>query len=257
MEDYANQRYNLDKAFSQFMGLYQAICREGGLVYILPSRGNFQDQTFVANLGCYLPHITNNNTILLSKFKSAPRVGEELVGLDFFLDMEYNVIQPDTTFEGEADLKYLRDNIYVGGYGIRTDLRTHHWLMDITGAEVIPIEMDDEGLYHFDCMFLPLTSQKALVATSAMKPADLRKVEKLVEVIDVPREYLYNAWTNCLVMGNKVLYGPSPPSKPDIGKTFSEFIIKAGFEPVLVNLSEFELSGAGLSCFILHLNYWK
>jgi N-dimethylarginine dimethylaminohydrolase len=166
--------------------------------------------------------------------------------------MGYNLIKPVTTFEGEADLKWLRDNIYVGGYGIRTDIRTHYWLEDVTGAEITKIEMNDGGLYHFDCMFLPLTHEKALVATQAIKPDDLRKLEKLVEIIPVPVSYLYFAWTNCLVFGKEVLYGPATP---ELGNAFGDYISKYGYEPIIVELTEFEKSGAALSCACMHLNY--
>ena len=250
MEYHRGKPYNYALAFQQWMGLYTYLAKDY-LVYLLPSYGNFQDQVFVANLGCYLPHM-QEDTILLSNYTSEPRMGEDEVGLEFFDLMGYDVIQPSTKFEGEADLKWLRDNIYISGYGIRTEKATHTWLENMTGAEVVSIEMSDPGLYHFDCMFLRLTHDKALVATKAVKQRDMKKLEKLVEVIDVPEDSLYDAWTNCLVLGNKVLMSPA---NADIGKAFSAFITKQGFEPVVIDLSEFEKSGAALSCCIMHLNY--
>jgi N-dimethylarginine dimethylaminohydrolase len=250
MENYRGQPYNYTLAFKQFMGLYNYLAKDY-LVYLLPSYGNFQDQVFVANLGCYLPHM-QRDTILLSNYTSEPRQGEEEIGLEFFDLMGYDVIQPTMKFEGEADLKWLRDNIYVGGYGIRTEGTLHNWLSDLTGAEIVSIEMSDQGLYHFDCMFLPLTQEKGLVATKAIKQRDLKKIEGIIEVIDVPEASLYDAWTNCLVLKNKVLMSPA---NSQIGSAFADFIAKQSFEPVLIDLSEFEKSGAALSCCVFHLNY--
>jgi N-dimethylarginine dimethylaminohydrolase len=251
MDEYAGKAYDYDVAFEQFQTLYSWLSRES-IVYLLPSKGNFQDQVFVANLGCYLPHITDKETILLSNFKSPPRIGEEIVGLDFFESMGYNVIRPSSKFEGEADLKYMRDNLYIGGYGIRTDIRTHYWLAEKTGADVISVEMTDEELYHFDCMFFPLTDKKALAVTSAMKREDVRKLEKVVELVAIPPQFMYNSWTNSLKFGNKILY--SPTSHENI-EDFLKFVPSIGYEPVLIRLNEFEKSGAGLSCMVLHLNH--
>ena len=246
MEAYRNQKYDYNKAFAQFMKMYSYFTQHG-LVYVLPSDGDFQDQTYVANVGCYLPHV-RNDTVVLANFKSEPRRGEELIAKPFFQGLGYTVVKPSTTFEGEADLKWLRDNIYVGGYGIRTDRDTYRWLEETTGAEITTVEMYDGGLYHFDCMFLPLTKEKALVAVSAIRPEDLRKLEKLVEIIPVPNEYLYDAWTNCIVYGKTVMGSPAHPE-------WCDFIAKQGMEPVRFDLSEFEKSGAAASCLVMHLNY--
>jgi N-dimethylarginine dimethylaminohydrolase len=252
MEKYAAEKFNYEVAFEQFTKLYRYLANKG-LVYFLPNSGNFQDQTYVANLGCYLPSV-ENPTILLSNFKSEPRKGEDKVGLEFFKMMKYNVWQIVAyTFEGEADLKWLRGNVYVGGYGIRTQKDVYNYLNEYHGTQILPIEMCDEKLYHFDCSFLPLTATQALVATSAVKLDDLRELEKLVDIISVPKEYIYDAWTNGLVFGKRVLHMPNMAG--DCGKKFSELMEKHGYEPVLIDLSEFEKSGAALSCMVMHLNY--
>lgn len=254
MEKYANEKYNYTVAFEQFTKLYRYLANKG-LVYFLPSDTTncYQDQVYVANVGCYLPHL-KEDSILLSNFKSEPRQGEEQVALDFFQSMGYNVLSTEpATFEGEADLKWLHSNVYVGGYGIRTDRRVYDSLEKDLGAKVITVEMTDPKLYHFDCSFLPLTATQALVATSAIKKKDLRKLEQVVDIISVPKEYVYDAWTNGLVFGKRVLHMPNMAG--DCGKNFSELIMKHGYEPVLIDLSEFEKSGAALSCFVMHLNF--
>jgi N-dimethylarginine dimethylaminohydrolase len=252
MEKFRGIPYDHDIAFRQFMELYSELTEQGGLVYVLPSVGNFQDQTYVANLGCYLPHVTAADVIILANFKSEPRQGEDEVGLAFFQQMGYTILRPMTTFEGEADLKYLRENIYVGGYGIRTDLRSYNWISEATDAKIIPIELDDPRLYHFDCVFLPLSGDKAMVATTALKSADVRKLERYVDIISVPEKYVHDAWTNGVMIGNEVLH---TEINRESDRAFRNFVIKYGYEPVLIDLSEFEKSGAALSCMVLHLNY--
>ena len=65
---------NRPKAYKQFMDLYNFIAGQS-LVYLLPSAGDFQDQVYVANLGLQLPHIKDENHVLLSNFTSVPRRG--------------------------------------------------------------------------------------------------------------------------------------------------------------------------------------
>lgn len=161
-----DRKIDYDKAFVQWMDLYNYIA-SAGLVYVLPSTGEFQDQVYVANLGIYLPHISDP-TVIISNFKSVPRQGEDKVGSLFFKLMRYRVFQPETTWEGEADLKYLRDNIYVGGYGIRTDPATYKWMAKKFDMEIIPVRMSDDYLYHFDC--LCIGGRSIIITDSGIKP---------------------------------------------------------------------------------------
>ncbi len=87
--DAINKMYaSMVETYKQFMDLYNFVAG-GALVNLLPSEGNFQDQVYVANLGIYLPHIKNENHIILSNFTSDPRKGEELVGEKYFNQMGY------------------------------------------------------------------------------------------------------------------------------------------------------------------------
>ena len=79
---------NKEKAYLQFMDLYNFMAGSA-LVYLLPSYGDYQDQVYVANLGVYLPNITDSNNVVLSNFTSKPRQGEEKAGKPFFKLMNY------------------------------------------------------------------------------------------------------------------------------------------------------------------------
>jgi N-dimethylarginine dimethylaminohydrolase len=252
MEPHKDAKYNYDAAFAQFLDLYHSVCQDS-LVYLLPSEGNYQDQPYVANLGCYLPHIKDKDVILLANFKSEPRKGEDKVGKKLFRSMGYKVHQPPFCWEGEADLKYIRDNIYVAGYGQRTDLKAHQWMRDHFGMDVIGVEMTDPRLYHLDCLFFPLTSHKALVATSVLSRDSVKKLEQVVEIVEVPDKFVFDGWTNNVRIGNRIYHSPAR-TEGSVGAA-KELFVSLGFEPVIIDLWEFEKSGADLSCMIMHLNY--
>ena len=250
MEEIQDRSIDYSVAFAQFMKLYQYVSRHA-LVYILPSEGKFQDQVYVANLGLYLPHA---DAILLANFRSTPRIGEEMVGRKFFHSMGYDVFRPPSNWEGEADLKFLRENIYLGGYGIRTDPRAHDWMRRTLGMEIVSVRMTDQRLYHFDCVCFPITGEKVLLATSVLSKEDVHKVEKVAEVVPVPPELVYKGLTNCVRIGRTVLYALSERDRKHLDRIEKLFAVH-GLMVETFCLSEYEKSGADLSCMMMQLTY--
>lgn len=250
MDDEA-EPYDMDRAFDQFMGLYKALATKGGLVYILPSGwSQLQDLPYVANIGAALPH--RPEIMLLSNYTSPPRQGEDILGARFFSEIGFQVHQTPTKWEGEADLKYLRDNIYVGGYGQRSERSSFVWMEDTFGLEVTMVELSDEKLYHLDCSVFPLTGEKLLVATSCFTPEEMRSLEAIAEIVSVPPKNIYDGWTNSVRIGKTILSNVTDqPAKGALARLLG----KHGFSVEPVDLGEFDKSGADLSCMVCHLNW--
>ena len=254
---------NRPKAYKQFMDLYNFVAG-GSLTYLLPSEGNFQDQVYVANLGIYLPHITGENHIVLSNFTSDPRRGEELVGEKFFNQMGYKTAISPYKWEGEADLKYLYDNVYIGGYGIRSNIKSYEWMEEQYNMDIIKVAMVDEYLYHLDCSIFALNQDQTLVCTELFDPSELSEIEKHTEIIDVDIEDALGGMTNSVRMGNMILCASNISEMKKTHEYYEsekhkiasleKICSNAGMEPVIFNLSEYTKSGALLSCLIMHLN---
>ena len=117
------------RAMTQFLEMYRYLASDA-LVYVLPTpRGcELQDLVFTANLGIVLEHVAEQDVVVLSNFTSEPRRGETAVGEQFFSMMGYRTYVPAGRFEGEAELKHLHDNVYVGGYGQRSERETYEWM---------------------------------------------------------------------------------------------------------------------------------
>ena len=254
---------NRPKAYKQFMDLYNFMAGQS-LVHLLPSEGNFQDQVYVANLGLQLPHIKDENHILLSNFTSDPRKGEELVGEKFFQQMGYQTHISPYKWEGEADIKYLYDNVYIGGYGIRSNIKTYEWMEENFDMNIIKVAMTDEYLYHLDCSIFALNNDQTLVATELFDPEELRAIEQHTEIIPVDIEDALGGMTNSVRLGNMVLCASNiaemkksheyyEAEKHKI-ESLEKICSDAGMEPVIFNLSEYMKSGAMLSCMVMHLN---
>ena len=168
-------------------------------------------------------------------------------------------------WEGEADLKYLYDNVYIGGYGIRSDIQAYEWMEQEFDMNIIKVEMVDDYLYHLDCSIFPLTKDKTLVCTEMFTPEELAQISQYTEIIDINVDDAFNGITNSVRLGNMILCASniSELTRADENyeaekakiNTLEKICFNEGLEPVFFNLSEYMKSGAMLSCMMMHLNY--
>lgn len=260
-----DRRVNQKAALSQFMTLYQFMAH-GSLVYLLPTPANcgLQDLVFTANLGIVLTHLPDKNTVVLSNFTSEPRRGEEQIGKQFFESMGYKVRISPHRFEGEAELKHLNDNVYIGGYGLRSDHETYDWMEREFDMKIIKVEEVDEYLYHLDTTIFPLTREKTLVCTELYKKREILEIENHTEIVDVSADDCYSGVCNSVRMDNTILNASNIQDLHRGTKEFDDELAKNrrlediaaenGFEPVFFNLNEYLKGGALLSCKVMHLN---
>ncbi len=259
------RQVNHKRAMKQFLDLYYFMASQA-VVQILPTPADcrLQDLVFVSNLGIVLPHLPGSDTVIISNFRTAPRFGETEVGVIFFTSMGYTVHVPPHIFEGEAELKHLHDNVYIGGYGLRTDPRALEWLEKEFDMKIIKIETHDGNLYHLDCKVFPITKTQTLVCTSVCTPEVIKAIERETEIIDVSLNDAYRGITNSVRMHNMIL-NATHISELKAGteiynnelhknRSLEDITARLGFEVCYFNLSEFIKGGALLSCLVMHLN---
>jgi N-dimethylarginine dimethylaminohydrolase len=256
---------DLDRAARQFLQLYHFLASEA-LVYVLPTpRGcTLQDLVFTANLGIVFEHLPGRSTVVLSNFASPPRRGETAVGLGFFQAMGYDVHVAPFHFEGEAELKHLHGNVYIGGYGMRSDRRTYEWMADAFDMRIVQVEETDPYLYHLDCTIFPITREDTLVCTEAFEEDELLAIEKVTNVIDVSLDDCYAGICNSVRLGNIILNASNVhelaagtddyESERNKNRKLEDLAIALGFEVAFFNLDEYAKGGGLLSCLAMHLN---
>src|SRR5262245_65815834 len=187
MEDLSSDRRQPDfrRAAVQFLEIYRYMAAAGALVYVLPTpRGaDLQDLMYTANLGIVLEHLPHQNTVVISNFASPPRRGETPVGVNFFQSMGYEIHVPPAKFEGEAELKHLHNNVYVGGYGIRSETETYDWMERNFDMRIVRLRLTDPYIYHLDCLVFPITSENTLVCTELFEQEEIAALEKGTNVI--------------------------------------------------------------------------
>ena len=253
-----------DKAWQQWSELYQFIAANG-LVYLLPNyHGKHQDLIYIANNFLY---VEPEDAIIMANFTSKPRVGEEIEGQEMLEALNYKCYNPpsDCHWEGEADLKFVRDNIYVGGYGIRSDNKTFDWMEKNFKMKISRIHMTSQKNYHLDCQFSPISTDTALVCTKIMDPPDIKMVEKLVDIVDIPEKEAEAMACNIVRVGSNILVCSSISELKESDDNYlvesskiarlSNACAKLGLGLVVFNLSAFDVSGAALSCNVAHLNF--
>jgi N-dimethylarginine dimethylaminohydrolase len=257
------RRISRPSALRQFRELY-AFLAAHALVYLLPSRAGLPDQTYVASLGAVLPHLTES-TLVVSSFRSEPRRGEREAGIAFFEELGGRFEPAPPYFEGEADLKHLGGNVYVGACGLRTSESALRWLERCFEMELIRFPMRNELFHHLDCALLPITREEILLCTELADRSALREIERHVGVVDVSRSDAECGITGCVRIGEFVLCASNideletddeayPHERSKI-MALDEICAKRSLTPVFFDLSEFSKSGARLSSLTMHLNH--
>ena len=267
MEEMEEEKRKPDmrRALTQFFQVYRYLASES-LVYLLPSVKDaaLQDQVFVANLGIVLEHEGFSNTVIVSNFTSEPRRGESQVGLEFFGSMGLDVHKSPSKFEGDAELKHLHDNVYLGGYGIRSEKETYDWMEKTFDMKVVKVRMQDQYLYHLDCLVFPITNEKTIVCTELLDDADVREIEKETGIIDVSADDAYSGICNSVRVANTVVSAShiqelkrgSEDYSHEVKKNrrLEDIVAELALEVKYFNLSEYHKGGALLSCMVMHLN---
>jgi N-dimethylarginine dimethylaminohydrolase len=259
------RKINKKKAMRQFSSFYNFLASES-LVMILPTPIGcaLQDLVYTANLGVVLEPINGRNIVILSNFKTNVRKGEELIGKYFFEQLGYEIYMPPFHFEGEAELKHLYDNIYIGGYGIRTDIRALKWVEERFSLNIIKVEEVDQYLYHLDCTIFPLTRTDTLVCTEMFSSSEIKSIERYTNVIDVSADDCFAGICNSLRVHNMILNASNIldlkisdedyNGEKNKNRKLEDIASNFAFEVVFFNMSEFFKSGALLSCMVMHLN---
>jgi N-dimethylarginine dimethylaminohydrolase len=257
-----DKKINIDKAMSQFFDLY-GILSHDAFVYLLPPKKGLQDQVYISNCGMVLPHLYK--TIILANFTAPGRPGEEKV-LSKFIDlMDFTQHQPPYKFEGEAEMKWLRDNIYICGYGMRSDIKAFQWMADKFGCKNIYLEERDELRYHLDCTVFCIDKETVLLAKDSVSASTIKEIEAVADIIPVSKKDAQFSLTNCIRVGS-IIYNATSISEmkrndadyafeKHKNESLEKICSDKGLSLVWVNLSEMGKSGAALSCCVAHLSY--
>ena len=98
------------------------------------------------------------------------------------------------------------------GYRFRSDVRSHQWIGERIGQEVLPLELVDPRFYHLDTCFCPLAPDLALYYPGAFDDYGLRCCATgFPSLIEVAAEEAISFSCNAVVVGRTVIFNEGAP----------------------------------------------
>jgi len=250
-----NEPINAFKITQQWLEVYKFIASQS-VVFLLPPPPHVQDAVYVSNQGIFVP---NTNIFVLSNFRTKVRSLEESHMRNFVSNLGFNIVQSPFYFEGEADLKFQRDNIYYSAWGLRTEYKFSRWFAESFDAYVIPIQIKDEHLYHLDCVVNPIDSNNVLCSIPYLSKEEIKAIEKVANIVPIEKEYdCVMGSCNIVNVNNAAVINQIYRKNEDEFlriKRLEKLINRCGYPLKTFEFSEFEKSGAAVSCTVLKIKY--
>ena len=232
------------RAQRQWDTLVATLQAAGAQVEIMAPQPGLPDLVFTANLG-----LVDGETFIPARMRHAERRAEPAVAERWFAQHGYAIrrLGEDVVQEGAGDALPFGETL-VGGYRTRSSASSYVDIARIVDAPILPVELADERFYHLDIVFCPLDRSSALVALDKFDEESARLIGALVPdpIVLAPDEVeAFNA--NAVVVGRTVVMA-------SCSQRLEHELRARGFEPVVVDLSEFLKSGGGPRCLTLALD---
>ena len=246
---------DVDRALEQYARIKHVVEAFGTEVLEIPPKAGLQDQTYVANIA-----VAIKPYVFLANYKAPGRPGEVPVAQAFFESLGYETRQPPYHFEGEADLKHFKGNLYIGGVGQFSDVRAFQWMEAQTDCLILPVEEVSEELYHLDCSLFVLDDDHLLITGKGLSPRSVKTLERVADLVFTPAGIEPTGITNGLKIPGKGIYlsGAFNPEDKSYRKAMEWLLMTLddfGYVPIFLDCDEADKSGADLSCMFMHLDF--
>ncbi|MCW2811378.1 MAG: N-Dimethylarginine dimethylaminohydrolase [Friedmanniella sp.] len=231
------------RALAQWSALVQTYRAYGHRVDLLPAQEGLVDMVFAANGA-----IVVDGHVLPARFASTQRSAEAAVHTAWHrengdLYAARGLAVPTAVNEAEGDFAVLRDRV-LAGHGFRTSPDAHAELAAVTGREVLSLELVDSRFYHLDVALTVLDDETDHIAY--YPPAFSESSRRLLatrfpDAVLADTDDALAFGLNCVSDGRHVFV-------PAAAQAFADTLATAGYEPVLVDLSELLLGGGSVKC---------
>ena len=216
----------------------------GVAVETLPPVRGLPDLVFTANAG-----IVYGRRFVVSRFRYGVRQGEAPYFEDWAAanGFEVVILPEGHHFEGAGDALFCGETLFAG-YRFRSDVRSHHWVGERLGVEVLPLELVDPRYYHLDTCFCPLAEGEALYYPGAFDDYGRSVLrDRIPRLIEVEAAEASTFSCNAVVVGLDVILNDQAPG-------LSRSLVDRGFKVHPVRLTEFIKSGGSAKCLTLRLD---
>lgn len=233
-----------DRARAQWDALVATLREAGATIELLDPHPGVPDLVFCANAG-----VVSGDVFVPARFRHPERQPETPIDIAWFEAHGWRVerLPEGVSHEGAGDALPF-GGVLLSGYRFRSDAAAHAYLSSLLGVAVRSVELVDERLYHLDLTFCPLDERRAMVAPSGWDRYGRRVVEALVpEPLVLEPDEALAFCANSVVVGTTVVMPHCPPR---IGRQLEAW----GFDPVVVDVSEFQKAGGACRCLTLALD---
>jgi N-dimethylarginine dimethylaminohydrolase len=237
-------------AVQQWQRLYDIYLDLGHEVHLIDPIAGLPDMVYAANGG-----FTYNGVAYGAKFTYPERQPEGPAYMQWFGDNGFRVHDPVETNEGEGDFLLVGD-VILAGTGFRSDSRSHAELAQVTGLDVLSLNLINPSFYHLDTAIAVLDPepieggrQNIAYLESAFDEHSLGLLrERYPDAILCTEEDAAVLGLNSYSDGYNIVIASRATD-------FDRQLRERGYNPIGVDLSELLLGGGGVKCCTLDLRW--
>lgn len=233
-----------DESSRQWTVLHETLLELGVTIECIEPVRGLPDLVFTANAG-----LVFHDLFLSSRFRYGVRQGETphferwAAGHGFRVES----LPEGMYFEGAGDALFCGETLFAG-YRFRSDARSHQWVGERLGVQVLPLELVDPRFYHLDTCFCPLAEGEALYYPGAFDDYGRQVLsDRIPGLIEVSVEEAVTFSCNAVVVGRTVVMNSSSPK-------LAHALEQRGYQVRGVRLTEFIKAGGSAKCLTLRLD---
>jgi N-dimethylarginine dimethylaminohydrolase len=233
-----------ERSQSQWGALVETLRELGVTVEVMEPVAGLPDLVFTANAG-----LVYRDVFICSRFRFPVRQREAEHFAAWAGAHGFEVVHPPEGyhFEGAGDALFCGETLFAG-YRFRSDVRSHQWVGERLGVEVLPMELVDPRFYHLDTCFCPLAPGWAIYYPGAFDEYGRSVLrDRIPNLIEVAAEEAISFSCNAVVVGRRVILNRGATK-------LAETLRDAGFEARPLEFTEFIKSGGSAKCLTLRLD---
>ncbi|MDT0167069.1 N-dimethylarginine dimethylaminohydrolase [Actinotalea sp. AC32] len=234
-----------DLALQQWEVLYRTYLDWGHTVDLIDPVPGLPDMVYAANGATVV-----DGVVYSARFRYAERAPEGPAYQKWFADHGFVTHTAAEINEGEGDILMVGD-VLLAGSGFRTDRASHRELADLTGREVVSLELVNGHYYHLDTALAVIDSDPAhpLVAYypgGFSEESQRVLAERYPDAIIATDRDAEALGLNAVSDGRRVVVAPGATD-------LAVELRNRGFEPHAVDTSELLKGGGGAKCCTLEI----
>lgn len=242
---------NPRSALVEWLALADAITDAGGWVMVMPppDDGDHTGMIYTANAG----QIFAGRRFVVSRMQSPHRAGEARAIAAFMRRLGVTVVEPQATWEGQAEICALPNNRYILSFGVRSDETSVDEIRRFlpAGAEVLTVRLR-QPFFHGDTCLAAIDTPKSgpvlLACPEALVDRSLDELQRFardVELLPVDEADARAYACNALCVGERWLHPRG------ISTVLRGRLERRGLVPVELDFAElFEKGGGGPRCLV-------